>query len=107
MTEHRLHSSAWHPTRWTPTVYFWILGSLAAVNLFGPKGLLHWLLLRQERTRLERRAQELNVELASIEKEMAHFSGSRSARERAIRAKLGYLKNDEFSIEILDHGHDP
>jgi hypothetical protein len=95
MSENRLHSSAWHPTRWKLSVYLWILGTLAAVNLFGPKGLLHWLLLRQERTRLDIKSEEVRIDLQSIETEMSHFSTSRTARERAIRAKLGYLKDDE------------
>lgn len=91
---------ALHPSQWSIKVYAIAAGVLATLNLLGPNGFVHWVLLRQEASRLEVKAAALQSEVDAVRNETRHFKSSRIAKERAIREELGYLKPDEISVEI-------
>lgn len=82
---------------------YWIFGGLIlGLSLFGPRGLIHWVWLKNEKTRLENKLQQALEETNSIKSEISRFQKSKVAKERAIREELGYIKQDEYSVEILD-----
>ncbi|MBS1983358.1 MAG: hypothetical protein JST16_04230 [Bdellovibrionales bacterium] len=89
-----------HPSQWTVKFYLVTAGFLAAMNLMGPNGFVHWVLLKQEARRLEARSHELQAKIVALQNETQHFRASRVAKERTIREELGYLKADELSVEI-------
>ena len=88
------------PSRWNWKVYAFTAGFLVALNLLSPHGLLHVLLLRQERGRLEGDIARLEKENARFRSELTRFRQSRTAQERAVREELGYLKGNEISVEL-------
>jgi len=96
-----------HPQHWNLKYYIGTAALLAAVNLLGPMGLLHGLLIAQETERLSNSEKALKEEVDGVRDEMRHFQNSAIARERAIRAGLGYLKPDEISFEFLGSGEAP
>ena len=90
----------YHPANWPLKVYGVSAGLLAALNLMGPNGFIHWVLLRQEASRLSVKNHELESQVEAVRSETRHFRASKIAKERAIREELGYLKPDEISVEI-------
>jgi hypothetical protein len=91
-----------HPNSWGWKYYAAILGLLLALNLFGPKGIIHWVLVEQEVLRLESSKERLNRELSDLQAELNRFENSDIAKIRAIQEDLGYLTNDEISFEFTD-----
>jgi cell division protein FtsB len=91
-----------HPQHWTWKHYAGTAAILAAVNLLGPMGVLHGLLITQETERLEAVEQSLEEEIEGVRDEVRRFQSSQVARERAIREGLGFLKPDEVSFEFLE-----
>ncbi len=91
-----------HPQFWTWRTYAWTAAILLALNLFGPKGFIPWVLMGQELSRLTLEKTRLEQEHDEIRYELARFRKSSVAKARAIRDELGYLKPDEISIEIQD-----
>ena len=96
------HLKALHPQYWTSKFYYGVAGVLLAINLFGPKGIIHWVLIRQESERLEATKTQIQSELARTKNEIQQFRKSDVARARAIREELGFLKPGEVSVELLD-----
>ncbi len=90
------------PDHWNWKLYVVIALFLTALNLFGPKGVLHWLHLKNEYSRLNVDHENLKSELQHIREEIAQFRKSPTFRERAIRQELGYLKTNEVSVEFVD-----
>lgn len=88
------------PSRWGWKVYAFTAGFLVALNLLSPHGLLHVLLLKQERGRLELDIARLEKENAQFRGELTRFRQSRVSQERAVREELGYLKPHELSVEL-------
>ncbi len=93
---------SWHPENWTLKFYAWTLGLLLALNLFGPKGFIQWVIVKQEAVRLEAKQADLQRELQSIKAQTRRFEISDLAKLRAIREELGYLRDDEVSIEFTE-----
>lgn len=91
---------ALHPQNWTWRHFVGTAAFLAAVNLFGPKGILHGLLVSQEAERLAVNEKDLRLKIAETREETRRFQHSPVAKERAIREELGYLKPDELSFEF-------
>ena len=89
-----------HPSQWTTKFFVIAACVLGALNLLGPNGFVHWVLLRQESLRLSASAQVLQKEIDVTSSEIRNFRRSQVAKERAIREELGYLKSDELSVEI-------
>ena len=90
------------PHHWGSAFYASVFLGLLAVNLFSPKGILHWILLKQETHRLENKIEAAELELNRLQSEQKHFRSSDVAKLRAIREELGLLKNDEIAIEFTD-----
>ncbi len=86
---------------WSLKFYLVTGAILLSINLFGPKGIVHWVLLDQEKNRISMAVKALDDDLRASQKEVMEFQKSDIAKERAIREHLGYLKNDEVSVEIL------
>jgi cell division protein FtsB len=95
-----MKQEVWHPSRWTWKTYAGAGLFLALLNFMGPNGLLRWILLTKETQRLATQAEGLREETRRLRLEISSFESSDVAKERAIREGLGYLKADEFSVEI-------
>ncbi len=89
-----------HPSNWTPKLYWRVGIVLLAANVLGPNGLFHWVQLRQEVDRLTRLEKERQEQYADLKNRITQFRSSPLARERAIREELGYLKESEISVEF-------
>lgn len=87
---------------WGPSFYLSVFLFLLAVNLFSPKGIIHWVLMKQEAERLRAKISLTEHELQAVQTQKINFSSSDTAKLRAIREGLGLLKNDEISIEFTD-----
>jgi len=91
-----------HPEFWTWR-FFLISGLvLLAVNLFGPRGFIHWVLIRQEIARLNDQKNNLLSRIAESQNQMELFQKSDIAKFRAIREELGLLQKDELSVEFVE-----
>lgn len=88
------------PKHWSRRFFYVVAGTLATLNLLGPHGFMHWVLLKQESSRLELKAQALQSEVDAVKSETRRFESSGIARERAVREELGFLKPDEISVEL-------
>ena len=89
-----------HPSQWGKKFYITVACVLGALNLLGPNGFVHWVILRQESLRLATATEKLRQETRVMSSEIRNFRRSQVAKERAIREELGYLKSDEVSVEI-------
>lgn len=96
--------SIWHSNYWRPRHFLMLALSLLLLNLFSPKGIVHWILLEQESERLDSKIQNLDKEIERVRAEISLFQKSDVARTRAIRNELGYLKSDEMSFEFVYRG---
>ncbi len=90
-----------NPVEWTPKTYLWVGLFLLALNLLGPRGLIHFTVIHQE-------AERLTTELADTlnEKQKANaaindFKRSTHYREAVIRERLGYLRRDELLLKFV------
>ena len=90
------------PHHWGSAFYAGVFLALLAINLFSPKGILHWILLKQETNRLQNKISAAEQELNRLNLEQKHFHSSDVAKLRAIREELGLLKSDEIAIEFTD-----
>jgi hypothetical protein len=91
-----------HPSRWTWQFYLGVAVFLLLINLLGPRGLLQWVLLEQQYSRLLTEESTLKQEVVALNEEIDTFKNSRVAKERAIRDGLGYLRSEEGSVEFID-----
>lgn len=89
------------PESWTWRFYLGVFLALLSLNFFSPRGLVHRILIEQEISRLEVMAANLAAEEHKLQTEMELFRKSSWARARAIRGELGYLREDEVSVELL------
>jgi hypothetical protein len=80
---------------------FWILILvLLVINLFSPKGLFRLLMMKQEIIRLDAKSKGIEAEIDDTRIDLQEFKRSSIAKERAIRAELGLLKPNEWSVEF-------
>jgi hypothetical protein len=91
------------PAHWGLKVYLVTAGVLAAVNLFGPNGVLRWMLLQQEIARTEGARAVVQDDLDRVRRELDSFQKSGVVQQRMVRDALGYLKSDETSVELLEN----
>lgn len=96
-----------HPREWTWTFYLATGLLLVSINLFGPRGLLQWVLVRQQLGRLVSEEEKLNAELIQLKNDLESFKRSRFVKERSIRNVLGYLKKNEGSVEFIEEDQFP
>lgn len=91
-----------HPNVWGWKHYAGIFAFFLALNLLGPKGIIHWIIVEQEASRLETRKLALENELVKLKEELKRFETSDIAKIRAIQEDLGYLTDEEVSFEFTD-----
>ena len=91
------------PENWSWSWIFGILAFLLCLNLLGPKGLLHLVLLEQQNTRLQTEVAELQEQYDSTAAEIASFEYNASMQRRILRSRMGYLKPDEFRFEFVSN----
>lgn len=89
------------PQQWTLGFYIAVAAALLAVNLFGPRGLLQWVLLEQKKGRLLAEEKNIQNEIQALESDLSEFDRSSHVKQRAIRDILGYLKVEEGSVELI------
>ncbi|MEO5667208.1 MAG: septum formation initiator family protein [Bdellovibrionota bacterium] len=80
---------------------FGILGFLLCLNLFGPKGLLHLVLLEQQDTRLKNEVVQLQEQIDVTREEINSFEHDPLTQKRVLRSRMGYLKPGEFRFEFV------
>jgi len=85
---------------WNAQFYLGVFIFLLGLNLLSPKGLIHWILLKQETHRLEMKVSEKQSELAKIKARQEQLLKSDTVKMRAIREELGLLKENEISVEF-------
>jgi hypothetical protein len=90
------------PLRWSWLTYMGIGVVMLAINLLGPKGLVHWVLLVQEETRLKLDNSLSREKILQAKEDLNRFQQSAHLRARKLREDLGFLLPDELSVEILD-----
>lgn len=90
-----------NPDNWSWSWIFGILGFLLCVNLFGPKGLLHLVLLQQQTHRLQNSILILQDEINQTQKEFDSFKTSRDYQQNILRDRMGYLRPHEFRVEFI------
>lgn len=90
------------PSHWSYKTYLFMGLFLLGINLFGPRGLIYWSLLRQQNQRVSRLNLESQKQISELETQMAQFKKFPYQQEKAIREELGYLKPDEFSLEFVE-----
>ena len=76
---------------------------LLSINLLGPKGLLHYLLIKQKITRLNYQEKGLVEKQVKLDKEIYLIKNSSSYQKKLIREHLGLLQKNEVSIEFIPH----
>lgn len=77
-----------------------VIGVFLVFNLLGPSGILHWLNLKNEGFRLEKQLNKLQSQIENDQKELERFRTSQIVQKRTIRNELGYLLEDEISVEF-------
>ena len=92
-----------NPAHWNFKFYVWVGALLLATNLFGSKGILHWLLMKQELSRLEAQQVDTQKHIDQLKQEMLEFKSSEVVKMRKIREELGFLAKDEQSVEIISN----
>ena len=86
----------------SPKTAFVLILLLLIFNLFGPSGILHWLNLKNEQIRIEKEIASLKTKLHEEHKHLERFQNSRTVQMRVVRNELGYLLDDELSVEFSD-----
>ena len=95
------------PRHWDLRFFVGVSIVLAAINLLGPKGLIRWIVVGQEIRMLQKNNKDLEHEIARIEQEHRAFESSDIMRMRMIRDELGFVKNNEYSVELPPHLMEP
>ncbi len=83
----------------------WIVGFLClllAINLFGPKGILHWVLIEQQSNRYANEIDHINKESSELRKKIYLISHSKVEQEVMVREKLGLLKKNEYRVDFIE-----
>jgi cell division protein FtsB len=94
-------SERFKPENWSWAWVFGILAFFLCLNLFGPKGLLHLVLLEQQNARLRVEVKELEEQIAVTREEIEAFERDPSAQRRVLRSRMGYLKPGELRFEFV------
>ena len=90
------------PENWK---WSWIVGFLCfllAVNLFGPKGILHYVLLNQQSSRYQDEIVVINQQTKELENKIYLINNSKDEQEMLIREKLGLLKEGEYRVDFIN-----
>lgn len=97
-----------HPEHWTPRTYLWIAIFLVAINLLGPRGLIHFMVIHQEAERLSAELDATQSEKEKAQTAISNFKRSDDYRDALIRERLGYLRKDELLLKFIkaDAPHD-
>jgi hypothetical protein len=90
------------PQSWTWKAYLSIGLFLVGINLFGPRGLLHWSLLHQQNERIRSLNQKTQNDIKKLQEEISNFKRYDYQQQRAIREDLGYLLPQEYSLEFVE-----
>ena len=93
--------SKFHPSQWTWTFYVVVALLLLGLNVFGNRGIVHFVLLKQEQKRLDLQKNDLLGQRDELVAKMRRFNDSDIEKMRSIREELGLLQKDETSLEIL------
>jgi cell division protein FtsB len=89
------------PENWT---WSWIVGILLvllAINLLGPKGLLHLVLLEQQNTQLQNNIVKLEADIENTQKEIRSFESNADFQQHVLRDRMGYLRSHEYRVEFV------
>jgi cell division protein FtsB len=89
------------PENWS---WSWILGILTlllAINLLGPKGLLHLILLEQQNAQLRQSISKLNEEIEATQEEIRAFENNADFQQHILRDRMGYLRSHEYRVEFV------
>lgn len=90
------------PENWK---WSWVGGLILfflALNLLGPQGLLHYVLLKQRGERFHQEALELETEIAHIQEEIRLIENRPLIQARIVREKLGLLKDGEYRVDFIE-----
>lgn len=90
-----------NPQAWTPKTYLWIGLFLLALNLLGPRGLIHFMVIHQEAERLSTELAQTQDEKQKAAAAINDFKRSTHYREAVIRERLGYLRRDELLLKFV------
>lgn len=90
-----------NPASWTPKVYLWVGLFLVAVNLLGPRGLIHFIVIHQEAERLSKELEDTKTEKTKATAAINDFKRSSEYRDAVIRERLGYLRRDELLLKFV------
>ncbi len=91
-----------NPQNWTLKTYLLTALGLLSINAFGPQGIIQYILLSQEKLRLETVVENQKTEITGNKRKIRQFKNSDLSKLKIIRQELGLLKPDEISIEIID-----
>ncbi|NCN41551.1 hypothetical protein GW916_09935 [bacterium] len=89
------------PENWR---WSWIAGLLCfllAVNLFGPKGILHYVLLEQQSSHYQSDIDTIKRESLAIQEKIDRIQHSKMEQEVLVREKLGVLKKGEYRVDFV------
>lgn len=90
-----------NPANWTFKTYLWVASGLLLINLLGPRGLVHFIVIHQEAERLSAEAEKLKQEQSVVKSSISDFKNSSNYRDAMIRERLGYLKKDELLLKFV------
>jgi uncharacterized protein YdcH (DUF465 family) len=100
-----MKSLAWYeklkPENWSWQWIVGVLGFLLCLNLFGPKGLLHLVLLEQHHTRLLEDSRLLTEQIQNTETEIRIFEENAQKQKLILRDRMGYLRAHEYRVEFF------
>jgi len=94
-------SERFKPEHWSWSWVFGILAFFLCLNLFGPKGLLHFVLLKQQNTRLQTEISQIEEQLEITREEIQAFERDGDTQKRVLRSRMGYLKPEEYRFEFV------
>lgn len=77
-----------------------VIGIFLGFNLLGPSGILHWLNLKNEGFRIQKQILTFQNQIKADKKELERFELSQTVQKRTVRNELGYLLEDEISVEF-------
>ena len=89
------------PENWS---WSWIIGILLvllAINLLGLKGLLHYVLLEQQTSRLQSDMARVEKQIDITQKEIKAFEENSSFQQHVLRDRMGYLRSQEYRVEFV------
>ncbi|MBP7844702.1 MAG: hypothetical protein KA116_07790 [Proteobacteria bacterium] len=88
------------PGSWAPKHYALFSLCLVSINLLGPRGWVHHYYIKQEIKVTNDKILKEKMAIAEKEESLQRLRKSTKLKERLIREELGFLKDDEWSIEF-------